>query len=123
MNFSEANFANIISAAIRNWVVMFPMFVMWGIGILIALARWRRHPKVSLLVVLSCGLSLAINFVTPILHQLAFSLLQSSSNSLPAILTGISLVGACLAAVSIGLMLFAVFTNRPENEPSPQFER
>lgn len=123
MNLSQSDIGHMIPAIIQHWVVMFPTVAVWGIGILIALARWRRHPKVSLLVVLSCGLSLLTSLVVPIVQQLVFALHQPNHSSLTAVLMGVSLVWTCLGAISMGLMLFAVFTGRPENEPSQQFER
>ena len=117
MNISESVIANALSGAIRHWLVSFPVIVVWVVGLLVAFARWRRHPKVSLLVLLSCSLSLLLNLVMPVVQQIAINLGGSGYNaSIPAILMAVSLVWTCLGAVSMGLLLYAAFTDRPENE-------
>ena len=41
------------------FVEHFPLGVIWTVGIVLALRRWRQHPQMSLLVIIAFGLELA----------------------------------------------------------------
>jgi hypothetical protein len=118
MDFSE----NALSAALRNaatqWACSLPTIVVWMAGLFFAFARWRRGPKLSLLVMISCGLSLLTTLVMPILMYSIFAFLRSSSvASVSTISLALGFVWHCLAAVSTGLLIYAVFADRPQGEP------
>ncbi len=56
---------------LRSLVGAAPVFLVWLIGILFALTRWRRHPKVSLIALIALGgyllSTLAMEFLYPLL--------------------------------------------------------
>jgi hypothetical protein len=115
MDISESTIGSVLSGAIRQWAVSFPIIAVWIVGLLLAFARWRRSPKVSLLVILACGLSLLMTLVMPVVQQLAITTFgRSGSGSISAILMAVSLIWTCLAAVSSGLLIFAAFADRPD---------
>jgi hypothetical protein len=114
MDITDTAIASAIADAARQWAYSFPMIVVWIVGLLFAFARWRRNPKVALLVILSCGLSLLVTFVLPIVMHLAITFLRSSGGYESTLMMGISLLWACLAATSTGLLLYAALTDRPE---------
>ncbi len=43
---------------LRNLAQQLPIDVIWALGIVLALRRWRRHPQVSLLILIALGLEL-----------------------------------------------------------------
>jgi hypothetical protein len=109
MEMMDTTVVSAIKSAMSQWAFSSPMVVVWMVGILFAFGRWRRSPKVSLLVIVSCGLSLLVTLVMPIVTHLAFTLVRPNVASMC-----VSLVWACLAAVSSGLLIYAALVDRPE---------
>lgn len=105
-------------AANNEWVLslimgvgrMLPMFVVWFIGLVIALVRWPRCPRVSALVVAA----IAVAGVTSIASQAIFMVLPRYSDSLNfAKFAGIiSLATSFVHACAWACMLAAAFTGR-----------
>ena len=114
MEMMDTTVVSAIKSAMSQWAFSSPMVVVWMVGILFAFGRWRRSPKVSLLVIVSCGLSLLVTLVMPIVTHLAFTLVRPNVASMPAVSMCVSLVWACLAAVSSGLLIYAALVDRPE---------
>jgi hypothetical protein len=115
MDISESGIGSVLSGAIRQWAVSFPIIAVWIVGLLVAFGRWRRSPKVSMLVILSSGLGLLMTLVMPIVQQIAITTLnRSNPGSISTILTAVGFVWTCLAAVTSGLLIFAAFADRPE---------
>jgi hypothetical protein len=103
-----------ILRAMSQWAFSLPIIAVWIAGIVFALGRRRRNPKVALLVMAACGLSLLAIFVMPVLTQLAFSFTSSAAVSIGVVSMMVSVVWACLAAISSGLLIYAAFVDRPE---------
>ncbi len=40
---------NLTSLIINSLLMQVPVFLVWLVGLVLALVRWKRHPKVSLL--------------------------------------------------------------------------
>jgi hypothetical protein len=115
MDITDSAIITALKGAMSNWAVSFPMVIVWIVGIFVAIARWRRSPKVSLLVIISCGLSLLTTLVMPVVQQLALTLNGPYNGAwFSTILMAVSLVWTCFAAVSGGLLIYAAFADRPE---------
>jgi hypothetical protein len=116
MDLTDSTIVAALKGAMTNWAVSSPMVIVWIVGIFFAFARWRRSPKVSLLVIISCGLSLLMTLVMPVVQQLALTLNRPyGSRSFSVIMMAVSLVWTCFAAVSGGLLIYAAFADRPES--------
>ena len=76
-----------------------PMFVVWTVGLLLALNRWRCHPRVSALVAASCTLSI----VTTVAFTLAAHRLSEVAQF--GLVFGLAWTG--VSAVATGLLLWA----------------
>jgi hypothetical protein len=112
---SNTSLEMLIRQAMQQWASSLPMVVVWIVGILFAFARWRKHPKVSLLVMLSCALSLLMTLVMPIAWHFVFAAVRPSGESTRYVSLAVSFLWACLAAVSSGLLIYAALVNRPDD--------
>jgi len=57
---------------LRDLVKLTPLFVVWTVGLVLALQRWRCHPRTSALVATSCTLSILTTVVlTLAVHRLS----------------------------------------------------
>jgi hypothetical protein len=89
---------------------MFPMFLVWFIGLIIALVRWRRHPGVSALVVAA----VAVAGVTSIATQVVYTVLPRywDLKHFANVAGIIGIASAFVYACAWGCMLAAVFVGR-----------
>ena len=98
----------------RNVLTQLPSLLTLLICLVIALARWKRHPKVSLVAVLA--------FLFLILHGLIFSAAyiwiprwfvgSGSYESNPTFFSVFALITNFLFAVALATLLLAVFIDR-----------
>ena len=102
-----------IYLVIRNVLTELPSFVTLLVCLIIALARWKRHPKVSLIA--------SLGFLFLFLHGLIFS---AAYLWLPRLLYGpeheasrtfftmLSLTSSVLFAIFLATLILAVFVDR-----------
>jgi hypothetical protein len=107
--------------AVTWFLPLVPGVIVWGVGAIIAVFTWRRHPRVSLLALLACLLVL-FNYVVGGLAQY-WLILESGSGSARQVelwLGLLNLVRTALSVTSAILILCAVFTGRaPTYQPPP----
>ena len=89
---------------------MFPMFLVWFIGLIIALVRWPRHPGISALVVAA----IAVAGVTSIATQVVYTVLPRywDLKHFANVAGIIGIASAFVYACAWGCMLAAVFVGR-----------
>ncbi len=92
----------------RELAIALPVLVVWIVGLVFAIVRWRNHPQVSRMVVIACAVGLFIPFLTPVAMSVASKIHHAFFPPL------ISLIHICLTAFSIGLLLNAAFLGRRE---------
>jgi hypothetical protein len=99
-----------------QWIDDIPLFACWLTGLGVALARWKRHPEVSLFAVLGIGLSLA----TAVLWQTIWMWL--SYNGSVDVVGWLSIASILLSALGSVLVLCAAlgWRHEPGYEPSPE---
>jgi hypothetical protein len=107
---NESMFLELASQVVRWLACEFPVFLVWAAGIIIAISRWRRHPRVSMLVVGGLALHLAAN----VLHVCAsvlipYVLASGDRDHIMVAYSVIQIVFAGLYAVAWGMILLAVF--------------
>lgn len=51
---------------LSNYVYQIPIFIVWIIAAVVAVARWQRHPRPSLLLLIALGLFFLRALVGPI---------------------------------------------------------
>lgn len=124
--------------AVLSAIVLFAVVIIWVIGFVLALSRWRRHPRVSLFALLAFGIILVSRFqrvlLLPIIHYYGWTADQMGTISF----TVIGLITGLSSVVAWAFVLCAIFGWRdgpqkqyfspPEpptfgNEPREQEER
>ena len=111
---SVSPFDEIIEAL--SWIlVRSPVLLVYLLGIIIALVRYRRHPKVSTLVLVAMvGLFLQA-LIMPLVYRFPLffpGLLGPGSWIDETVLRIISFSNSCLEAVLLLLLFLAVFAGR-----------
>ncbi len=99
---------NMAFTALSSLLPQLPIVGVIITGIVIALARWGRHPRVSALLVIALALELASVIIYPVLTTLLIGLGFSTSDMGTAFLV-LGLSGGLLRAALLGLILWAAF--------------
>jgi len=102
-----------------------PQYLVLLGGAIVALARWRRHPQASLLVLIGVGVlffdSLASDVLNAALPLVAASrALRFGYSRLGNVLGACRVVFSVIAAIGYGLLLAAAFAGRA---PQPAVEK
>jgi hypothetical protein len=100
---------------VESLVLMSPGFLVDLVGVILALVWWRRHPRVSLLVLLGIGLgvltavggSFMVVWLPDHLRQRGWTF----EETLP-LYSLMALTGNALRAVAFALILIAIFADR-----------
>lgn len=87
----------------NQWAASLPALVVWAVGLVLAVKRWRERPHISMLVAIACSVAMITLIFMPLAVQIGS---QIKFAFIPPLLT---LVWACLGALSIGLLLKAIF--------------
>jgi predicted cobalt transporter CbtA len=95
--------------------------------IIFAITRWKRHPKVSLIVVAGLGLlilhALAFLIIYDVVPPLFINSADSYQNTEPirrTVYLVIGLISNCIAAVAFALLLAGIFMQRKPALDGPQ---
>ena len=99
---------NIAFTALSSLLPQLPIVGVIITGIIIALARWHKHPRVSALLVIALALELASVIIYPVLTALVIGLGFSASEMGTTFLV-LNLSGGLLRAALLGLILWAAF--------------
>lgn len=89
-----------------------PLLIVWGIGILVALTRWRRHPRVSLLVtagLLILAIQMVVQAYISIWLPITLSEEGMSSAEIGLRLRDIGLINILVISLAWVLILTALF--------------
>jgi hypothetical protein len=106
-----------------------PFFVVCGIGIALAIVRWRQHPRVSLFVVLACSIDIVLGLVGAAMAVLPIWYLGRGGTNveLGMVMATANLVMGIVRVIAFGLLLAAVFSGRQASAanapsaPAPTF--
>jgi hypothetical protein len=85
-----------------------PIIGVMVVGIIIAVARWQKHPRVSVLLVIALSLEIASAIIYPLLTSILITSVAAVSD-MTTVLAITGLGGAVLRAVLFGLILWAAF--------------
>ncbi len=89
-----------------------PVLLVWTAGLVIAVVRWRQHPRVSLLTVIALILmlvNLLVGMLLNILIPTWLSAQGSDSSEIILFFTVKGFIQAVISAVAFGLLLAALF--------------
>ena len=93
-----------------------PNFIVLIIGLALSLIRYRKYPKVSLISAIACITLFLINLVGIFLPLLTTYLYRQSQDITSATYLSyfINFVVSLLSAAALGLLIFAVWRDRPK---------
>lgn len=103
-----------MSIPILSIVASVPFYMMWIVGIALAVSRWSRQPTVSALVVTAGALQ--------IVASLGRFLVPMATERLGAdhlVLTGVFALLGFISSVGVGLLIGAAFCGRSTNSDPP----
>jgi hypothetical protein len=95
-----------------------PVVIVWIVGIIFALTRWKRHPKISLLTFLALGGQLILFLVNAVLNIYASRVLFGAWNS-EQISSFYTVKYSIMSLIEAGLwimLLYAIFSMRGEQK-------
>lgn len=89
---------------------LLPSLVVAVVGVVLAIARWSRHPMASML--LTVGLLLRVG--VSLANVVAMEALRSQVGVVSALYLATNVVGV----MGLGLIIAAVFAERPNTDPA-----
>jgi hypothetical protein len=94
------------SLFLTHYVYQIPLFLVWIIGGVVAILRWQRHPRPSLLLIIALFFFLLRGLLMPLV---SFAIAHSGAGLARMGLTygTVNLVSTLVAAVAWGLLLAA----------------
>ena len=109
-----------IGILLSNLISQLPILLLFGIGLVMAISRWQKHPRVSLFVIAGCALEIAIvlSFAAAYGYLAVSGTRTSSPSQLGYLYQIIGVLRGVLSAIAIGLIIAAAFMNRPSPEES-----
>ncbi len=90
-----------------------PLIIVWIVGIVFAILRWRRHPRASLLILIGLVLFILGAFVFSLLHHMLFYHLimdDASSERIQQTLFPVQITGAVVHMAGWILVLIGAFS-------------
>lgn len=107
-----------LSPILMRLLIELPLLLVWLAGIGLALARWRAHPRVSLLVTLACAISLVATVLATPLMILPMALREHgwAVTRIGFVMSAVGLLLTIASASAWILVLAAVFSGR---KPAP----
>jgi hypothetical protein len=111
-----------LTVAVTHLVTGSPLLLVWLVGIGLAASRWRRHPRVSLLVIMACAVGVTTSLISAALSVVPLvTMRRGASSAQVGMIVGV--IGFFLVLCSTAawaLMLGAVFSGRSEAPRSQQ---
>lgn len=102
----------ILIATLGQYLPQIPLFLVWLVGIALAVVFWRRHPRVSLLAIIALALFLLGALVgAPVSLWLPMMMQERglSPSRIGLMLTGVAVAQSLLSAVLWGIVIAAIF--------------
>ena len=112
---------DLLFASLSQLAVRIPVLIVYGVAIALAVARWNRHPQVSMYVVIAMSvLTLELLSGTVLSTVLPMKLHESgrSAAQIGVVFAVWGIVTSVISAACWGLIIAAIFSARgPETEP------
>jgi hypothetical protein len=107
--------------ALLSVIVLFAIVIIWVIGVVFALSRWRRHPRVSLFALLAFGIMLVSRFQGVLLPPIMMNYGWTEDQIGPIFFTVINLITGLTSAVAWAFVLCAIFGWRAQRQKENLF--
>jgi hypothetical protein len=99
-----------------QWAMQTPIMLVLGVGVVMAFVRWRNHPRASLLAMSGLVGLILLGLIFPIIQtELVMSMPGPAPppQNIARRMMVLATVGSCLRAVGYGLVVAAIFADRP----------
>ena len=106
----------IFRAILGACALQIPIFLVWLVGIGLAVMRWKKHPRVSRLVVIGLAAHLLVTAGYHTLYLTAANFLFRSNNVdlISGATQALTFCHSLVSAAVWGVMLFAIFGSRKD---------
>ncbi len=105
-------FPEILVQILTAYSVQLPIFLLWVIGIILSLTRYRKHPRVSLLTTAALSILLISNLARTALQVWLPATLPFVQVSSAFIILGIT--SSILSTIAWAMLLVALFGKREQ---------
>jgi len=102
-------------------IVISALVIIWVIGVVLALSRWRRHPRVSLFALLAFGMMLVSRFQSVLLPPIMSYYGWTADQMGQIFFTVIGLMSGLTSAVAWAFVLCAIFGWRDQRQKENLF--
>jgi hypothetical protein len=102
-------------------IVISALVIIWVSGVVLALSRWRRHPRVSLFALLAFGIMLISRFQSVLLPPIMINYGWTADQSGPIFLAVNGLISGLTSAVAWAFVLCAIFGWRDQRQKENLF--
>jgi len=115
--------SNQLYEILKNIATLLPSLLTTLGGIVVAIIRWKRHPRVSLTLVIALVLMLLHELFFAVVYPLLPALVESRDlETMKTIFTLVSVTYNFTLAVFTAILLVAIFMYRKETPPPPSYE-
>lgn len=104
-----------LANAVRGLGIRLPYILVCVAGLVVALMRWSRHPRTSLLTLLGSAILLVSSLATIVVYDLvslAINRWEVAMEQASTLFTATSFVAFTVDAIGVGFLLAAVFRKR-----------
>jgi hypothetical protein len=109
-----------LTQILQSYAIMVPLILIHAAGVVVAIKRWNRHPKISRFALAGFGIPLFLNLVMPVISGLITASMIGSGYSSPythyygILISVVHSTSAVFAAVGYFLLILAVFSERQQ---------
>lgn len=118
------NASEILLSVLKDLAVQIPSILIILVCSILAIVRWKRHPRVSLVVLIGLLLLLLHEFAFAVIYAWIPELIVSSTSDVNratvsrSVYIAIAVIYNCLETVPFVLLLIAAFMSRRKTEPA-----
>jgi hypothetical protein len=108
-----------------NYLPAFPVYLIWLVGGIVALVRWHRHPRVSLIMLIATALFISGMLLNAVSFRWAVNRMNAggwSTEEFRFAMLALSVVHSLFNAAAYTLLLIAVFGWRGGRRPGAEAE-
>jgi multisubunit Na+/H+ antiporter MnhB subunit len=112
---------DLLGSVLQSYGWTLPAMIAWGVGIVLALVRWRTHPRISAFALIGFGVMLLkLLVMTPLYLYLPRALVRGGSYAAwNAVLMALHLLDTLITAACFALIIAAIFCYRAAQQPQP----
>lgn len=110
----------IVGPVLGQFVVQLPLLLVYIAGLVLAVARWQQHRRVSLIALIAIALllfDLIVGTFTAILPTVLLSRYDWSASQIGTVFAVSGIIRSVIVAVAFGLLLWAIFGWRKQGTP------